>query len=309
MEEAGQGEKSELFREQKGADYFPVGGAGRQFFHLRGLRIACYDSRTGVPEGIGNADPVVLLHGFCSLSYTWHEVFDEIASGQRTIAVDLKGFGASDKPADENYLLDTQAEIIAGLLDALGLERISLMGCSLGAAIALRVAQRWPQRVLKLILVSPAAFHHDQFPIWKRLVLAATRNVSTELAAQVIRRLVRTPGLIESRMRHAYYQSGTMTDERVRVYTAMLRDPHCQHAIIATLRQLDLRELEKNLPDVCQPVLILQGAYDKIIPPEFSTRLVRLLPQAELKMMACGHGPQEELPAEFVRQVNEFLAR
>ena len=87
----------------------------------------------------------------------------------------------------------------------------------------------------------------------------------------------------------------------------MLNDPPCQRAVAATLRTLDLRVLERHLALVNQHTLIIEGQYDRVIPPQCNAQLVNTLPCAERKIMPCGHAPQEEMPEQFVRLVNEFL--
>ncbi|MFN7948150.1 MAG: alpha/beta fold hydrolase [Blastocatellia bacterium] len=296
--------QNETFRAVQQRALWPVGSAESRRTVIDGFGIAWYDSFREVPET--QAEPVILIHGFCSMSYTWHEVIDQLAA-RRVIAVDLKGFGASDKPADSNYLVDTQAGIVAGLMDELRLDRVALVGNSLGGAVALRMAQRWAQRVTRLVLACPAVWHVDRFPLLARLVVLANQRISERFSARVIGRLTRIPGLIESRMRHAYYRAATVTPERVAAYSAMLNEPDCQRAIAATLKTFDLRPVARHLSSVHQPVLIVQGAHDKIIPPSSSEALARALPHAELKMLPCGHAPQEELPAEFAQLVNVFL--
>src|SRR2546421_3383172 len=100
----------------------PEAGATHRFAELDNLRIAYRDSGTG-------SNPVILIHGLCAMIYTWQEVFEAIAAQHRTVALDLKGFGASDKP-EGDYRLETQAEIVIRLLDKLGIERAALVGNS-----------------------------------------------------------------------------------------------------------------------------------------------------------------------------------
>ena len=298
-------DQGEAVRAARQGHQLPVGSAKPRRTVIDGFSVAWYDSLRGNAET--QAEPVILIHGFCSMSYTWHEVFDHLAARRRVIAVDLKGFGASDKPADSNYLVDTQVGIVADLTDALSLERMALVGNSLGGAVALRIAQRWPQRVTRLVLACPAVWPVDRFPLLARLVVLANRRISERFSARVIGRLARIPGLIENRIRHAHYRAATVTPERVAAYSAMLNESDCQRAIAATLKTFDLRPVARHLSSVHQPVLIVQGAFDKIIPPSSSEELARALPHAELKMLPCGHAPQEELPAEFAQLVNVFL--
>ncbi|HEV7711637.1 MAG TPA: alpha/beta fold hydrolase, partial [Asanoa sp.] len=105
-------------------------------------------------EGDPAAAPVVLLHGGGSSAATWDRFAAAlVAAGRRTIAVDLRGHGGSSRAA--SYPLAGFADDITGLLDGLGLDRVALVGHSLGAHAASLVAQRQPDRVTHLVLEEP----------------------------------------------------------------------------------------------------------------------------------------------------------
>jgi 3-oxoadipate enol-lactonase len=113
-----------------------------------GIRLACHEARGGRDVG----DPVVLLHGLGDDARTWAPVADAFGGG-RAYAVDLRGHGGSDRPGSYSFTL--LRDDVVGLLDALGLERVTLVGHSLGAAVALLVAQHQPRRVSTLIVEEP----------------------------------------------------------------------------------------------------------------------------------------------------------
>jgi len=264
------------------------------------------DLRLAYREGGVGGEPVILIHGLCSMIYTWQDVFAAIAAQRRTLALDLKGFGASDKPTGD-YRLEAQAEMVVRLMDALGIERATLVGNSMGGAVALQLAERCSDRVLRLVLVAPAAYHMHARSRLAHLLIGSTGRLGQALALFVLRLLVRSPSFIERRMRKIYSHPSTITPERVAAYYLVLRNTDCRRAIIATLQAWDLRAIERDLSLVRQPTLIIWGRHDRIIHPSFGERLVRELPNAELKLMPCGHAPQEEMPQEFAQLVNDFL--
>lgn len=270
-----------------------------RFAQVRDLRIAYREG------GVGR-DAVILIHGLCSATFTWQDVFETVATRHRTIALDLKGYGASDKPASD-YHLDTQADVVLGLMDELEIERVALVGNSMGGAIALRVAARWPDRVTRLVLADPAVYSSHLRSRLVRWLLGWNGWLGRVTAFHTLRLLARSPSFIESRMREIYGRMETITPERVAAYHRLLNDPACQRAIVATLQAWDLRAVERDLHLVHQPTLIVWGRHDRLIHPHFGERLVRDLPQAELKFLDCGHAPQEEMPIEFARLVNDFL--
>ncbi len=259
-------------------------------------------------ESGAGGEAVVLIHGLCSMSYTWQGVFDLISQHCRTIALDLKGFGASDKPAGD-YRLDTQVELVLGLMDQLRIERAVLVGNSLGGAVALRLAEGYSERVARMVLVAPAVYPAPVRLVLLRFLLGSSGSFGREVGFYIFKLLTLSPLFLERRMRVIYRLRSTITPERVATYYSMLRDPACQRAIIATLQAWDLNTVVRHLHLVRQPSLIIWGQQDRILRPKFGQQLVRELPNAELKFLPCGHAPQEEMPAEFARLVIDFLRK
>lgn len=109
-----------------------------------GVRLACYVS------GRKDAPALVLLHGLTRRASTWDEVGRRFAAHFRVYAVDMRGHGESDRPGD--YSFERMAEDVSGLLDQLGLERINLLGHSMGGTVAYLIAEQQPGRIAKLVL-------------------------------------------------------------------------------------------------------------------------------------------------------------
>src|SRR5947199_7262831 len=118
------------------------------FTNVGGIRIHYQDA------GDENAPALLLIHGFISSTLIWSEVFLPLAdAGFRVIAIDLPGYGYSDKPADARYTIDAQAHAAVSLMDQLGLDTATIVGASYGGAIAATIALDYPERVEKLVLV------------------------------------------------------------------------------------------------------------------------------------------------------------
>src|SRR5436190_23776406 len=115
-------------------------------------------------ERYGHGGPaVVLLHGFGTCSFVWRHIGPSIATANLTaFAVDLFGHGESDRPLDADYGIAAQAEYLDRALTALRLQRATIVGLDLGAAVALRLAAAQPDRVERLVLVNPIAL--DEVP-------------------------------------------------------------------------------------------------------------------------------------------------
>jgi pimeloyl-ACP methyl ester carboxylesterase len=266
------------------------------------------DVRIAYRQGGTGNEAVILIHGLCSMLYTWRDVFDAIAARHRVIALDLKGYGASDKPRGD-YGFDAQAEIVLRLMDKLSIQTATVIGNSMGGAIALRMAARWPERVTRLVLLGPVAYSSHPRSKLAHSLIGSTGWLGGLLALHVLRFLVRLPSFVEHRMRFVFASPDKMTRERIETYTAMMCDRGCQRSIIATLQKWDVRVVERDLHLVRQPALVIWGERDRIVSPHFASLLVRDLPQAQLKWLPCGHVPQEEMPAETSALINDFLAR
>ncbi|MBX7218613.1 MAG: alpha/beta hydrolase [Blastocatellia bacterium] len=260
-------------------------------------------------RGARNNETIVLLHGFASSNYTWKDCFAPLVeAGYHVIAPDLKGFGFSEKPADNRYHIQDQAHLIIGLLDHLGVERAVFCGNSYGGGTSLACALMHPQRVRGLILVD-AAFNDvpiTQKPYGLSLLLARTWGLG-EVGAPL---LLGSKAFIRNGLRGMFHDKSAVTEERVRAYHRPLRSSNCQQAILAASRQWDLNWIESELGDVHVPTLVLWGEFDPVIPLTQGARLHLSVPNSEFIVIPeCGHLPQEEQPETTAEIMIDFCRR
>lgn len=258
-----------------------------------------------------SGSPVVLLHGagLDSAALSWGEVIGPLSTHHRIFAPDLPGYGLSDKP-DIHYTIDFYAKVVKHLLDVLHLGKVSLVGLSMGGAIALALTLHVPTRVEKLVLVD-------------------TYGVQDKLAAQRLSYLyVHLPFLDElsywlmgrsrsmvrwSLLAGLIYDPTRLSDELVdQVYRAA-REPRAGRAFISMQRS-DVRwsglrsNFTNRLHEITAPTLIVHGAEDTAVPLAYAQRAHALMPNSELSIMQeCRHWPQGEKPEEFNRVVGNFL--
>src|SRR5680860_1557297 len=121
----------------------------------------------------GKGPPLLLIHGFGASTYTWRHIAPELARTHRVIAVDLKGFGQSDKPFDSRYSVFDQAELLAQLIEDRDLRDLTVVGHSFGGGVALVLAleadKRLKGRITKLILLDSIAYPQD-IPVFFRML-------------------------------------------------------------------------------------------------------------------------------------------
>ena len=250
----------------------------------------------------GTGSSVVLIHGFGSSIYTWKDVIPALAARHDVIALDLPGFGGSDRPPDLS--LEAFAGAVIGLMDRLGIERAALVGNSMGGATAAIVAATLPERVSRLVLLDAAGFNME--PAARPLMVRLT----TSWAAPVLGLLPGKRLLVERSLRQVFHDDALVTEERVSEYLAPAQRPGTFAALRSLGASLDAGRLRVAdvLGDITAPTLVVWGDDDRWIPLAHADRFVAGIAGArKLVIPACGHMPQEEKPAEVVRLVLEFL--
>jgi pimeloyl-ACP methyl ester carboxylesterase len=255
----------------------------------------------------GKGPPILLIHGFGASTYTWRHVAPELAKTHRVIAVDLKGFGQSDKPFDERYSVFDQAALLAQLIEDKDLRDLTLVGHSFGGGIALLLAleanDRLGGRITRLVLLDSIAFP-QQIPVFFRLL-------DVPLVSQLGVRMV--PPSVQTRiaLKIAYFDDSKIDPEEVETYAAPLKTAAGKHAIIHSARQIvphDIVELSERYKTIELPTLIMWCDHDRIVPLEVGIKLRRTIPNSTLRLIGdCGHMPQEEQPESTLELLKGFI--
>lgn len=248
----------------------------------------------------GSGPAVVLVHGFSSLMYTWSEVLPVLARRHDVVAIDLPGFGGSDIPA--RFDGGDTAELVARVMDGLGLPRASLAGNSLGGALSAVTAARHPERVDRLVLIDAAGY--NMAPADRPAML----RVIGALPAGALRFWPQRP-MIRLGLRQVFYDDSLVTEEKVEEYLAPMARPGAREAARALLTGGEALGLPALLRQVRAPTLVIWCANDAWIPVRDADRFVRDIPGArKVVLEGCGHVAQEEKPQEVARLIEEFLA-
>ena len=270
-----------------------------------GLRVHC------LKAGEGNV-PVLLLHGggYDSASLSYKHAVGPISEHHRVFAPDWPGYGESDKP-EMQYSTEYYVGFLGRLMDALSLEKASLVGISMGGAIALGFSLRSPQRVDKLVLVDShglggevpggvASYVFVRLPLLNKLVWAA---------------LGRSRRMVRASLQTTFYDPRAITENLVNEVYELVKKPRVGQAWRSWQKNEIGREgLRTNfvnrLHELAVPTLILHGAEDKYVPDSWALRAHTLIEDSELHIFPqCGHWLTLERPGEFDSAVLEFLAR
>lgn len=249
---------------------------------------------------VGSGFPVLMIHGSgpgVSAWANWRLTLPSLSQRRRLILPDMVGFGYTERPAGIRYGLDTWVAHAIGVMDALELKQVDLIGNSFGGALSLAIAARHPARV-------------------RRLVLMGSAGVDFELTPALDEVWGYTPSL--EKMRHMMdlfaYDRSLITDELARMrYEASLQ-PGLQEAYASMFPEPRQRCVEA----LCTPVsdlrhlphetLIIHGREDKVVPPGNARKLNTYITNSQMHIFGkCGHWTQIEHSARFCRLVNDFL--
>lgn len=253
----------------------------------------------------GEGPAVLLLHGFGGSTVTWRETMPALAAaGYDVYALDLRGFGLSDKGYAADYSHPAQARRVVAWMDAVGLGRVALVGHSMGGSVAAHVALSAPDRVSRLVLVDAALLEQDAGGTVPRGLLDVP--FLRRWAQLGLRRAA--PDYVDDLLRDAASNDGALSPELMAGYQRALRTPEWELGLLGILR-----DGNRNTPPVRQlqmPTLIIWGARDTWVPPENGAQLEAVIPEAErVELDGVGHLPMHEAPAAFHAALIDFLGR
>jgi len=249
-------------------------------------------------EQTGQGQPVLMLHGLSSNIAALAPERERLGRRFRVVAIDSRGHGRSARPAA--YTLQDHVNDVLGVMDALGLERADVIGSSMGSYIAQGVAASAPDRVRRLVLITPKAS-------------GQTSSVARFLAehADAVRDL--TPSQVQ-----AYVANGIFAPETPQTVRDALAARTAEHAAagltltpeqdLAAQRALEGFDFRPVLPRVTAPTLVISGRHDPLNPVRDGEEVARLIPNARLEVLEhAGHLPSLEEPDRLWTLVEAFL--
>jgi pimeloyl-ACP methyl ester carboxylesterase len=249
-------------------------------------------------DGPRNRPNIVLLHGFaCSIGW-WEDMIPTLARDHHVITFDLLGHGGSEKPRD-GYGMEEQARRVSLALDRLNVRRATVIGHSMGGAVATAlIEQRRPLVASMVLLDSPSAKDDSSLPFTAQLGFVP-------VLGQAIRRIV-PDELIRNGLESAFADGFDVPDRFVEDFRDMTYTSYDDSRAASE----DFREeetLAERLADKRVPLLVIFGSQDDIADPE-SAQKYRVVPGARVVLLdGVGHSPHVEKPAETARLVRSFL--
>lgn len=233
----------------------------------------------------GEGPPVVILHGVASKASDHGDLMPELMKHHRVYAIDLLGYGKSDKPRDAAYSIRMHADVVNGFLDAMQIKQADLLGVSMGGWVALDLASRHPERVRKLVLVSSAGL---AFETKLSEASFAPENVDQLRDIIALQTNMPVPDFILRDMLRVSKERGWM--------------------IRRTMRGAAKEVLDGKLAAVTMPSLLVWGTSDRIVPLAVGERLQHELKDAKMvTIKGCGHLAIVECRDEALPPIAAFL--
>ncbi len=253
----------------------------------------------------GSGPVLVLLHGLGASLFIWRLVSSRLAENFTVVTIDLPGFGLSSKNSKLDYGLDAQTRRIIETLDALKIDEATLVGSSMGGALALWLARENPKRFRNVIAMAPATSPS----LVPRFILPFESFAPfLKPAAPLVHKTfnAHTMKLLASRV---LYNQSLLTEENIAAYLRpFLEDPESMHTFWRSVDLIRDRRLPSELNVVSSRVLILWGEHDKLVPRRCMTELIDILPNKEFRThKECGHHPMEDQPDWVIAECERFL--
>jgi pimeloyl-ACP methyl ester carboxylesterase len=254
--------------------------------------------------GHGGA-PILFVHGFGTCSFLWRDVGPAFALANRTaFAIDLFGYGESDRPFDAQYGIAAQSDYLDRALTALRLSRATLVGIDLGGAVAMHLAFNRPERVERLVLINAIAF--DDVP--GDDVKSMQRNTG-RFALKISRGVLGAAPLMRELLERSVADKSNMPEGLIARYLAPYVGQDGLNHLLTLARAVDGDDMaEVDLGQLDKPSLIIWGDQDPFVSPKLGDRLADTIPGSRLvRLPGTGRLVPEEAPETLANMILEFV--
>ncbi|MBB5510289.1 alpha/beta fold hydrolase [Paraburkholderia atlantica] len=248
----------------------------------------------------GQGDVILLIHGSgpgVTAWANWRGIIPTLSQKARVVAPDMLGFGYTKCPSDLKLHPAAWVKSLIDLLDALNIDKVSVVGNSFGGAIALALATDHPERVNRLVLMGAAGI---SAPISAGLEKVWGYEPSLEAMRGLMEVFAYDHSIINDDLVRMRYEASIRADVQAR-FSRLFPAPRQQGVEM-------LAQPESKLKSIGHKTLLIHGRDDQVIPVEWSERMVRLIPHADLHVFGeCGHWVQIEKAQAFTKLVVDFL--
>lgn len=248
---------------------------------------------------VGSGHPVLFLHGWAAFKEIWWGTLRAVAPRYHGVALEWPGHGGSPAVSDVSGLTDLVALTVKACA-LLGMERITVVGHSMGGRVAALLALLHPTLVARLVLVDAALDPSHIAPYGRRML--QLREVERTIV--VSRWLSRGFGRVVKPAEHDH-EGGLVRPFLRRAYYNGLADSQALHRYVTALYD---ESLDERLPEIKQPTLVVSGARDPLVLPRQARRAAQRIPNAQLQLIPrAQHTPMDDQPGAFYRVLLDFL--
>jgi pimeloyl-ACP methyl ester carboxylesterase len=245
----------------------------------------------------GEGRPIVLIHGFGGHTYHYRRMIDVLAREHRVVAVDLKGFGYSERDANAGLSQTDQVRMLRTLLERLRVERAVFIGHSMGGAIVQRYVATYPEQAEAVALIASVVVSGERFRRLPVLPAPLMRPVLPLLSRIAASRLLAA----------SFYDPAYLTDEIRSEYLRPARLKGSMDGLMAMMRD-SRNDGPIDASRITAPALIIAAAQDRIVPLLAAQRIRETIPHARLVVIdRAGHGLIDERAPECSRAILDFL--
>lgn len=250
----------------------------------------------------GQGTSVVLIHGFLDSLKTWRRNAAVLAQNHTVYAIDVLGFGSSERVRDPIYTLRQQAAFLNEFFQAKKIEKADLIGHSMGGALALQFAYDFPDSVHKLVLIAPATYLYNSLP------RNGLRTVPRPITRGMLGIYEMMQGSRANPLRYAYGDRERITEDSVQIRNSMMHVRGQHDALISMSKSKHEANVPQELHKVQVPTLIVWGKKDRVVPLRDAQKHFSNMPNARLEWIeTAGHLPHEEDPQRVNELLQEFL--
>ncbi len=264
---------------------------------IKGKQLAC--TLAGDPQN----PPIIMLHGWASHRGVWRQTMAALEGKYYCVAVDLLGFGASDKPDGSDYNLSTQGLRIVMLADQLGFKTFSLIGHSMGGQIAMYIAAVLaPKRVEKLVSVGGVVTGKLSDAVEKTSVPFVRNARKMPWLYGMARSLIKSRLVARSVFKTWFFNMNNIPFEAWEEDRLAAFNPACAISSDETSKAMHALDLTQHLRKIQAETLLIRGKQDGVVPEDQALLAQTLIPNNNLALIEkCGHFPMYERKSQYLK--------
>jgi pimeloyl-ACP methyl ester carboxylesterase len=256
----------------------------------------------------GTGEPLLLIHGFPSASWDWHTIWPELTQKYTVTAIDMLGFGLSDKPHPHQYSVIEQADIVSAVLVSLNINQTHVLSHDYGDSVGQELLCRALTHHANVQILSWCLLNGGIFPKFHRPLL--TQTLLKSGCGPLLAKLIGKSSLKRS-FKSIFGPQTPPKENEIESLWTLLNHHQGKRVLPSILKYIDERQLQgerwiAGMQKALIPICFINGVHDPISGAHMADRFAELLPDQQLHRLDCGHYPQLELPDQVLAHYFSF---